>query len=79
LIGLTRAFQVAGARSVVASLWSIADGSTAELMTRLYRHLRSGKPKDEALQLAQISLIRSRGRLSHPASWAAFQLVGDWR
>lgn len=48
-------------------------------MTRLYRHLRSGKPKDEALQLAQISLIRSRGRLSHPASWAAFQLVGDCR
>ena len=49
-MGLARAFQYAGARSVVASLWRVADRSTAVLMTRFYTHLRSGKPKDEALR-----------------------------
>ena len=89
LIGLTRAFQYAGARSVLASLWSVGDESTAELMTRFYRHLRAGKTKDDALRTAQLELIRMRvapataGRttptISHPFHWAAFQLIGDWR
>ena len=78
LIGLTRAFQYAGARSVLASLWSVSDVSTGELMQRFYGHLRAGKAKDEALQAAQVALIHSR-ELSHPYSWAAFQLVGDWQ
>jgi CHAT domain-containing protein/Tfp pilus assembly protein PilF len=60
MIGLTRAFQYAGARSVLASLWNVADRSTAGLMKRFYGHLRSGKPKDEALRAAQIDLIRAR-------------------
>ena len=42
LIGLTRAFHYAGARSVLASLWRVADDSTAALMARFYRHLRAG-------------------------------------
>ena len=58
LIGLTRAFQYAGARTVAATLWSVADQATAELMIRFYRHLRAGKPKDVALQAAQTELIR---------------------
>lgn len=77
LIGLTRAFQYAGARSVLASVWGIADASTADFMKRFYRALRHGKPKDEALQAAQAGLIHSE-RFSHPYYWAAFQLVGDW-
>jgi CHAT domain-containing protein/Tfp pilus assembly protein PilF len=84
LVGLTRAFHYAGARSVLASLWSVADASTSELMNRFYRHLRSGKPKDEALRAAQLDLIRGRdvpagARFSHPFHWAAFQVFGDWR
>ncbi len=78
LIGLTRAFQYAGARSVLASLWSVSDLSTADLMKRFYGHLRAGKAKDEALQAAQIELIHSR-EYSHPYYWAAFQLNGDMR
>lgn len=78
LIGLTRAFQYAGARSVLASLWSAADGSTADLMKRFYGHLRAGKTKDEALRAAQTELIRS-ATFSHPYYWAGFQLTGDWR
>jgi CHAT domain-containing protein len=91
LIGLTRAFQYAGARSVVASLWSVADQSTSELMIRFYRHLRDGLSKDEALRAAQIELIRgpievtdADGRkvridASAPYYWAAFQVFGDWQ
>ena len=61
IVGLTRAFQYAGARSVVASLWTVADRSTAELMKRFYGHLKGGMPKDEALRAAQVELIRAVG------------------
>ena len=78
LIGLTRAFQYAGARTVLASLWKVEDASTAELMKRFYGYLKSGKTKDEALRLAQIDLIRSPN-YSQPRDWAAFELMGDWK
>jgi CHAT domain-containing protein len=58
IVGLSRAFQYAGARSVVASLWSVSDRSTAVLMKRFYGYLIDGKPKNEALRAAQIDLIR---------------------
>jgi CHAT domain-containing protein/tetratricopeptide (TPR) repeat protein len=79
LVGLTRAFQFAGARSVLASLWSVSDLSTARFMKRFYGHLRSGKTKDEALRAAQVEQIRERSGASHPFHWGAFQLFGDWR
>ncbi|HKD17232.1 MAG TPA: CHAT domain-containing protein [Thermoanaerobaculia bacterium] len=78
LIGLTRAFQYAGARSVLASLWKVEDKTTAELMKRFYAYLKSGKTKDEALRSAQIDLIHSKDH-SSPRDWAAFQLNGDWK
>ena len=79
LIGLTRAFQYAGARSVLASLWGVADRSTARFMQSFYGHLHSGKSKDEALRAAQIDHIREKAGPSHPFHWAAFQLTGDWQ
>lgn len=91
LIGLTRAFQYAGARSVMASLWKISDRTTAELMVRFYKHLKAGLPKDEALRAAQMELIRGpiqvkneKGDVeeidaSAPYYWAAFQIYGDWQ
>ncbi len=91
LIGLTRAFQYAGARSVVASLWSVADQVTAELMARFHRHLASGLAKDQALRAAQLELIREPVKIttakgqaiemdaSSPFFWAAFQIFGDWK
>jgi CHAT domain-containing protein len=91
IIGLTRAFQYAGARSVLASLWRVEDEATAELMQRFYRHLRAGKAKDEALRAAQLELIRRPLRVpdgrggwternaASPYFWAALQLVGDGR
>src|SRR4029079_9510969 len=77
LIGLTRAFQYAGARSVLASLWAVSDRSTAALMPRFYDRLRAGVPKDVALAEAQRELLHGH-EFSHPYSWAAFELNGDW-
>jgi CHAT domain-containing protein len=44
LVGITRAFEYAGARSVVSTLWRVDDAATALLMERFYAHLRSGVP-----------------------------------
>jgi CHAT domain-containing protein/tetratricopeptide (TPR) repeat protein len=78
LLGLTWAFQYAGARSVLASLWEVNDASTATLMTGFYRHLAGGVPKAEALRRAQADLLRRR-TTSAPYFWAGFTLVGDGR
>ena len=72
------AFTYAGARSVLASHWRVSDDSTAALMRRFYKELRSGRPKDEALQRAQVALIHDK-RYALPFHWAAFQLSGDWK
>ncbi len=79
LVGLTRAFQYAGARSVLASVWGISDLSTARFMERFYGYLHNGETKDEALRAAQMDQIRGKSGSSHPFYWAAFQLTGDWR
>jgi CHAT domain-containing protein len=79
LLGLTRAFQFAGARTVLASLWNVSDLSTAKLMKGFYSYFRQGKTKDEALRAAQLDLMRSKEKLSHPYHWAGFALYGDWR
>jgi CHAT domain-containing protein/Tfp pilus assembly protein PilF len=78
VLGLTRAFQYAGARTVLSSLWQVRDDSTADLMARFYGHLKRGRSKDEALRAAQIEMIR-RSATAHPNRWAAFQLAGDWQ
>ncbi len=75
LMGLSRAFFGAGARSVVASQWAISDASTAELIERFYAGLRDGLALDVALQRAQQSFV-AQVRWSHPYYWGAFQLVG---
>ena len=76
LLSLSRAFQHAGARSVLASLWPVSDTSTSELMRHLYHHLKAGMPKAEALREAQLKLLHSPST-SHPFHWAAFTLNGD--
>ena len=73
VIGLTRGFLYAGARSIVASLWEVDDAATAELMVSFYGHLE-GHSKREALRLAQ---IETRAKYPQPVFWAAFQVVGD--
>src|SRR5207248_675881 len=76
LVGLTRALQVAGARSVVASQWKVADASTKDLMVAFHRGLRAGLPKDEALRRAMAAL-QQKPETAHPYFWAPFLLTGD--
>jgi CHAT domain-containing protein/tetratricopeptide (TPR) repeat protein len=79
LVGLTRAFMYAGASSVMASLWTVSDRSTAELMTRFYQGMLVGKLSPAAaLRDAQISMWKD-GRWARPYYWAAFTLQGEWR
>jgi len=78
--GLSSAFLAAGARSVLASTWSVSDEQTSVLMGRFYRYLRAGLAKDEALRRAQVDMIRSGSpSLAAPAAWAGFELFGDWQ
>lgn len=91
LLSLSRAFLIAGARSVVASLWSVEDLSTSELMIRFYRRLAEGESTESALRAAQVELLRGPIEVADgsgesavhdftaPYHWAAFQLIGDWR
>ncbi len=79
LVGLTRAFLIAGASGVVASLWKVDDEATAELMRRFYgAMLGEGLRPAAALRAAQVSMWREP-RWRDPQSWAGFILQGDWR
>lgn len=78
LRGLANAFSLAGCRSVVASLWSVEDESTRNLMVEFYKNLKEGKSKSQALQLAQCRQL-AQEKYNHPFFWAPFILIGDWR
>ena len=87
--------QQNGAKSVIASLWPVADESTKELMVDFYRVLKEGKvtSKIEALRQAQLELAgledllgknkhqstRQKAKYSHPYYWGPFILIGNWR
>ena len=80
VMGLTRAFMYAGAPTVGVSLWSVADKSTADLMTDFYKRLLStgeGTTSSSALRGAQLAMISGK-KYSAPFYWAPFVLVGDW-
>jgi len=80
VLGLRRAFSIAGAQSLIMSLWSVSDDETVALMDDFYRrHLRrGGMPAGEALREAQLAILaeqRNAGDV-HPYSWAAFIASG---
>ncbi|MEO1791334.1 MAG: CHAT domain-containing protein [Cyanobacteria bacterium J06629_19] len=78
-LGLAGVTIRAGADTAVASLWSVDDESTADLITYFYQNWDSGLSKAEALRQAQITVMQDRRYLRHPAYWSAFMLVGDWQ
>jgi CHAT domain-containing protein len=73
LIGLMRGFLYAGARSLLLSLWTVNDRSTAALMTAFYREWQAGVRKSQALQVAMATV---RQQYPNPFYWAPFMLVG---
>jgi CHAT domain-containing protein len=73
---LSRAFLLAGARSVVSSLWTVDDKSSLYLMRRFYRRVADGKTFGTALAEAKRDMIREFGPNAVPSKWAAFTLEG---
>ena len=82
VFGLRRAFQIAGARTVIMSLWSVDDRATRSWMRTLYAgRFQQGLDTARAVREASLSALRDRRarRLStHPFYWAAFVAAGDW-
>jgi tetratricopeptide (TPR) repeat protein len=74
VFGLRRAFAVAGARTLVMSLWKVSDEQTQELMVEFYQHVLRGEGRAEALRQAQQAL---RARHPGPYYWGAFICQGD--
>jgi CHAT domain-containing protein len=83
VFGLRRAFQTAGARTIVMSLWAIDDRATRAWMRTLYeKRFAEGLSTADAVHEAATSVLRQRraqGASSHPFYWAAFVAAGDWR
>jgi CHAT domain-containing protein len=75
--GLRRALVIAGAESLVMSLWQVDDRATRELMTGFYRRLGQGEGRSQALRQVQLHMLRQR-RTSHPYYWASFVATGSW-
>ncbi|MDT5124271.1 MAG: hypothetical protein QOC96_3753 [Acidobacteriota bacterium] len=80
VIGLTRAFMYAGAPTVGVSLWSVADKSTADLMTDFYKRLLAtpDASPSASMRAAQVAMIDGK-KYSTPFYWAPFVLIGEWR
>jgi CHAT domain-containing protein len=73
LLGLARGFLYAGTPSLVVSLWTVNDRSTAQLMRRFYEGLQKGLSKPRALQEA---VVEVKAGFPHPYYWAPFILMG---
>jgi len=82
VFGLTRAFRIAGAATIIMSLWPVEDGATEQWMGILYdQRLQKGVGTAEAVHAASLGMLRtqrSSNRSSHPFYWAGFVATGDW-
>lgn len=74
VMNFSRAFQHAGARSIVSSLWEVASNETVEFMSIFYSKLKEGKMKAESLDFARNEM---RKKYPHPYFWAPFVLYGE--
>jgi len=77
IASLERAFLLAGAKSVIATLWPADDTFTIALMKRMYQHLAGGDDKGAALRQSKLDLLKEFGNQAVPIYWAGFTLIGD--
>ncbi len=76
VVGLSRSLISAGVPSVLVSLWSVPDDSTAFLMTEFYKNLERNADKAQALRKAMLATMKQKP-YSNPLQWAAFTLIGE--
>jgi CHAT domain-containing protein len=80
VISLARAFQYAGARSVLTTLWQVNEGANCRLMPAFYAHLDEGANKASALHQAKLAYLdKADERAAHPVYWAGYQMLGNAR
>ncbi len=82
LFGLRRAFEIAGARTVLMALWRLEDATARDLMRRVYAYRLDGRSTLDAVREAQLDRMREarrRTRRVHPCLWAGIVAEGDWR
>jgi CHAT domain-containing protein len=83
VFGLRRAFQIAGVRTVIMSLWQVDDESTRQWMRALYqRRFTANRSTTDAVRDASLTLLgtrRAEGQNTHPFYWAGFVAAGDWK
>jgi len=76
VMSLSRAFTYAGCPSLVMSLWSIPDVSSAKVLEAFFKNLKEGYPKDVALQKAKLNFLETSEK-THPRNWAGLVAVGN--
>ena len=78
VMSLAKSFFYAGCKSTIVSLWSVDDCSTSDIMMSFYKHLKSGKTKDQSLRLAKLDYLKTaHPERRAPYYWAGFILVGN--
>lgn len=76
IANLSRAFLMAGARSVISTLWEIDDSSSLFLMKRFYKHLAMDQSAPTALTAAKRDMLATLGSKALPYQWAGFMIEG---
>jgi CHAT domain-containing protein len=74
VFGLKRAFILAGAKTLVMSLWKVPDEETKDLMIEFYKRMADGKGKSEALREAKLKIKKNN---PNPFYWGGFVAIGD--
>jgi CHAT domain-containing protein len=79
MLSLARAFNYAGASSIITTLWKINDQSTSEIMASFYKNLSDGLSKKEALRQAKLTYLTTNDDplLNHPYYWSGIVLTGN--
>ena len=82
VLGLRRAFQIAGAGTLIVSLWPVEDEATRHWMRALYDARRGGGSTIDAARTASLGVLEEQRRIggtTHPYFWGGFVTIGDWR